>query len=453
MSAPPKPWEMAGVNNRSMFADPTMQNVTDSNRLQSSTPIPGAQTLPTGTPLNVRRVRTVPALPPRPHRQMVRQSYIPGTNNYYSPYSSYGSYGNGYGSLSGGLNGYGMTTAGGYGSYGGYGMNRYGYNLSGNDPESRFIQMAEESSRPAFQSIESLVHAFGSVSFMLESTFNAMYSSFRAVLGVAENFGRLRTLFGQFFSTFAVLRSLQWLYKKLLYLIGLRRDNPTREAIWQQVAAAGASGGVDVKDSRASWPILMFLGIMMSGPYLVWKLVNSLSSVQTINRHNPKEWKQCKDPSFSAIALYDFVAASEKEISLNAGQSLMLAPQELQPRNVKGWLLATDDGNRVGYVPFNYIKIFAARPGPGAPASTQASRIHAQAPVAATQMGPMTAQYAQHIPPVIGPQPEINAQHPQQIRLIPPEQDPNQVLIVNSTVMPNGGENPTDIPDEVIQSI
>jgi len=80
--------------------------------------------------------------------------------------------------------------------------------------------MAEESSRPAFQSIESLVHTFGSVSFMLESTFNAVYSSFRAVLSVAENFGRLRTMFGQFFSTFAVLRTLQWLYRKLLYLIG-----------------------------------------------------------------------------------------------------------------------------------------------------------------------------------------------------------------------------------------
>jgi peroxin-13 len=80
--------------------------------------------------------------------------------------------------------------------------------------------MAEESSRPAFQSIESLVHAFGSVSFMLESTFNAIYSSFRAVLAVAENFGRLRTMFGQVYSTFAVMRILQWLYKKLLYLIG-----------------------------------------------------------------------------------------------------------------------------------------------------------------------------------------------------------------------------------------
>ncbi|XP_069676487.1 peroxisomal membrane protein PEX13 [Periplaneta americana] len=429
MTAPLKPWEVAGGNNRSMIADPTMQNVTDSNRLQSSTPIPATQTLPSGTPLNVRRVRTAPAPPPRPHRQIVRQSYIPGTSNYYSPYSSYGSYGTGYGSFSG-IGGYG-NTYGGYGSYGGYGMNRYGYNSSGNDPESRFIQMAEESSRPAFQSIESIVHAFGSVSFMLESTFNAMYSSFRAVLSVAENFGRLRTLFGQFFSTFAVFRTLQWLYKKLLYLIGLRRENPTREAIWQQVAAAGASAGIDAKDSRASWPILLFMGIMMSGPYLVWKLVNSLNATQSINPYNPKEWKLSKDVSCSAVTLYDFAAASDKEISFNAGQSLMLAPQELQPRNVKGWLLATDDGNRVGYVPYNYIKIFTTRTGS---ASKQASRIHThQAPPGtSTPMGPVTTPFAQHIPPVVGPQPDGDAQHPPQSSWIPPDHDPNGVVVVNS---------------------
>lgn len=47
----------------------------------------------------------------------------------------------------------------------------------------RFIQMAEENSRPAFQSIESVVGAVGSIAMMLENTFFAMTSSFRAILG------------------------------------------------------------------------------------------------------------------------------------------------------------------------------------------------------------------------------------------------------------------------------
>ena len=44
----------------------------------------------------------------------------------------------------------------------------YGYSPSGAGG-SRLLQLAEESSLPAFQSIENIVRAFGSVSMMLES--------------------------------------------------------------------------------------------------------------------------------------------------------------------------------------------------------------------------------------------------------------------------------------------
>ena len=55
---------------------------------------------------------------------------------------------------------------------------------------------------------------------MLESTFFAMTSSFRAILSVAENMGRLRTIFGQFLSSFALIRFMKWLYWKARYMIG-----------------------------------------------------------------------------------------------------------------------------------------------------------------------------------------------------------------------------------------
>ena len=57
--------------------------------------------------------------------------------------------------------------------------------------------MAEESYLPAFQSIENIVRAFGSVSMMLESTFYAVHSSFQAVLGVAEHFSKMRLQLSQ----------------------------------------------------------------------------------------------------------------------------------------------------------------------------------------------------------------------------------------------------------------
>lgn len=180
-----------------------------------------------------------PAVPPRPFSQQASpfNSYGSGVGGMYggggmssmfgsgygnSLYGSglggggYNSYGAGYNSYGGGYGGFGSGYGSGYGGGMGMGYNRYGANGSVNpmDPESRFIQIAEDSSRPAFQSIESLVSAIGNIAAMLDSTFFAITSSFRAILGVAANFGRLRGVFAQFWSTFAILRGLSWLYKK-----------------------------------------------------------------------------------------------------------------------------------------------------------------------------------------------------------------------------------------------
>nr|CAD7411052.1 unnamed protein product [Timema cristinae] len=94
----------------------------------------------------------------------------------------------------------------------------------GGPPISRFIRMAEDSTRPAFQTLESMVQAFGSVSFMMESTFHAVYNTFRAVMGVAEHLGRMRAVFGQVLSTVAIYRFLLWAYRKFLYILGENRS-------------------------------------------------------------------------------------------------------------------------------------------------------------------------------------------------------------------------------------
>ena len=135
-------------------------------------------------------------------------------NNYGVGYGTgYSGFGSSYGGLGGfgGLSNYGSSYGGGYGGYNRFGM---GGGMNPMDPEARFIQLAEASSRPAFQSIESLVLAIGNIANMLDSTFFALTSSFRAILGVAANFGRLRGVFAQFWSTFAIFRSLNWIYRK-----------------------------------------------------------------------------------------------------------------------------------------------------------------------------------------------------------------------------------------------
>lgn len=157
---------------------------------------------------------TAPPVPPRPYANAQQSSM------YSSPMGMYGSgmYSNSY--MGGGYSPYGMSPYGmsRYGMYGGMygsGMGMYGNQMRDPmDPETRFIQLAEESSRPAFQSIESLVMAIGNIAAMLDSTFFALTSSFRAILGVAANVGQLRGVFAQFWSTFALIRGVSWLYRK-----------------------------------------------------------------------------------------------------------------------------------------------------------------------------------------------------------------------------------------------
>lgn len=168
-----------------------------------------------GTTQNI----SAPPVPPRPYSNAQQSSM------YSSPMGMYGNsmYSNSY--MSGGYSPYGMNPYGmsrygggmyGGGMYGGgMGAGMYGNQMRDPmDPESRFIQLAEESSRPAFQSIESLVMAIGNIAAMLDSTFFALTSSFRAILGVAANVGQLRGVFAQFWSTFALIRGVTWLYRK-----------------------------------------------------------------------------------------------------------------------------------------------------------------------------------------------------------------------------------------------
>lgn len=177
--------------------------------------------------------------------------------------------------------GYSPYSYSGYGVGGGLGYNRY--NLGDDVPPSRFVQQAEESSRGAFQSIESIVHAFSSVSMMMDATFSAVYNSFRAVLDVANHFSRLRIHFTKVLSAFALVRTLRYLYRRLQRLLGLRQDSEVDD-LWADSAASSvvsASGarGAGIDDPRVnsvkSWPIFLFLAVVLGGPYLIWRLLRS----------------------------------------------------------------------------------------------------------------------------------------------------------------------------------
>lgn len=219
--------------------------------------------------------------------------YGGGASPYSSPYgsgmySSPLSYSSGFGG-SYGMNPYGNRPFGGYG---------FGSNF-GQMEEPSFSQIAEASASPAFQSIESFVGAFCSISSMMESTFHALYSSFRAVIGVADHLGRVK----QILSALTIFRFFKWVFRRFLYLvgmlllnflnrcgysnsgicIGISKIKPADvESLWNNLSSSDASSDPfellqPGSNKPSSWPIFMFLGFIFAGPYLMWKLVKSLN--------------------------------------------------------------------------------------------------------------------------------------------------------------------------------
>lgn len=358
MAAAPKPWDTHNaVNHRQYNFNPDNINsfVSASPHMAPGAGGGGGGGGGSGLPQNNQ-----PPLPPRP--TVTRPSMY--SRPTYGAYGSYGPYGNLGGSYyGGGYNAFGSS----YGNYGRLGA------MGGPLVENGFLQVAEDSSRQAFQSIESIVHAFGSVSMMLESTYHAVYSSFRAVLGVADHFSRMKSHFAQIFSALAVVRTLRWLYRKLLYLIGLRSQNPSLEAAWRTTGGASESAvstitEADIKAAKSSWPIVMFLAVVFGGPYVIWHLLSSMAPPAKKTR----TWITGLGEHYIALAQYSFEAENRNELGFRAGQSLFLAPKDQQP-NVRGWLLASN-GTTCGLVPANYIQILGLRSGSSPAGSTQAQQ-------------------------------------------------------------------------------
>lgn len=247
--------------------------------------------------------------------------------------------------------------------------------------ENQALQLVERKSRNALRYVEHIIATLDSLSEMLETTLNAFYTCSRTIVSAVDNLIGLKHHFQRIFATFAVFKFFRWLYRFVLSLVGASSVAPRADDIaaqgdnlrdmWRSLnSSAGPSSLVDLNQSLPNTvvatispapvtPMSNFLvcALTIAGPVLLYKLGRRLfNSIEKSRR-----WATGEDAHYEAIALFNFDASSPNEISLVANQKLRIAPKELQPA-VKGWLLGSVDGNEIGLVPGNYVRILSTVP-------------------------------------------------------------------------------------------
>ncbi|XP_060868845.1 peroxisomal membrane protein PEX13 [Metopolophium dirhodum] len=231
------------------------------------------------------------------------------------------------------------------------------YSAYGQPTNSQFhnpiVIAAAENSRPAFESIQSVVQSFNSVSMMLESTFTAMQMSFQALLGVAENFTRLRMFMMKLYSTIVSFKLARWFLTKLFYLLKMvrgDRGSNTEEDLWTALSSADNHKEMISSDGR-SWPLVVFTGLLVTTPYLVYKLLNSVTpeSVPSANNTLPSNMS-------IATAQCDWSSTDPKTIPLVKGKSYLTSQENIASARETGWLLVDNFDRKQGYVPLVAFK-------------------------------------------------------------------------------------------------
>lgn len=327
---------------------------------------------PPTVPYHLNRSGQNPLPPPVPPRQQPAPNYS-GYSSYGQP-SYYGGYG--YGNQQyrgfGGFGGFGgLGGLGGYSSYSpysSYNNNNYGsFSAYSGNTDNRLLHYIEANARPTFHSIETVLHAFSSMTMLLESTYFALTNSFRAILSVAESMGKLRSTINQLFGTLATIRFVKWLYRKIVVRAagfrGSQYHSQTDEDLWDKSLAKIGEGDQSRRHGNESslWTGLLMFSVFIAIPYMIHKIVCSIrSAAETrtgVSAADPKTWYESEEPAQVATVLHDFVPVNRDELGVKAGQKICLAPMSLQPKQqMPGWCIATDNVN-VGLVPYNHIKI------------------------------------------------------------------------------------------------
>lgn len=212
-----------------------------------------------------------------------------------------------------------------------------------NATPTSFVRLAEQQARPAFETLESTLQAVSSVLMVLESAYFTISNSFRAVLSIVDQFGRLKVQLKRITEAFVLLRLLK---RAILCL---------RAKLLGIEAASKVDGADDCNESGdrpMSWPVLLFLLVAIGGPFLVWKLISSMLNLNGKFRCLRREeacgnnavssaasvlfflstvdcdsWRTGESEHYVAVADYDYTAEHNDELTVSSGDELRVAPK------------------------------------------------------------------------------------------------------------------------------
>jgi peroxin-13 len=190
--------------------------------------------------------------------------------------------------------------------------------------ENSLTQQMELSTQSTFQVLDQIVQSFMGFSNMLESTFFATHSSFMAMVGVAEQFGHLKTYLGEVFSIVSLYQTI----KNTLYRMSGRAP--------PNVPASNPS---TPKPSKK--PLFVFVALVLGVPYLISMLMKHIKPKAL----DIKSIEFCK-------ALYDFHSDQPGELSFIKGDLVAI----LGKMDPEWWKGRTQDG-RIGLFPRSYVQV------------------------------------------------------------------------------------------------
>lgn len=67
------------------------------------------------------------------------------------------------------------------------------------------------------------------------------------------------------------------------------------------------------------------------------------------------EWNPSTDRHIPLIAVHDFQAGNNQELSFRQGQQLKMIPPEIMPPASPYWVFVADEKNQTGFVPRNHV--------------------------------------------------------------------------------------------------